>query len=186
MLYIVHTLCCIKKFIEHKILDTILPFISPKLQGGLVEESSEIASARVSSIYRKSFCRKTHKNINLNKCKKLTSLSKISEEDSDNTQSKSDNQKSDEGLRKVHDKEMFSDKAATSSTSDNNSSNDGNEVSNEVSAGAKEAKTDKGTVSRFIPEIMSRYRVTIVWSIILLHLTVPSWYFNYFSTSICL
>lgn len=159
---ILYTRCCIKKFIEHKILDTILPFISPKLQGGLVEESSEIASARVSSIYRKSFCRKTHKNINLNKCKKLTSLSKISEEDSDNTQSKSDNQKYDEGLRKVHDKEMFSDKAATSSTSDNNSSNDGNEVSNEVSGGAKEAKTDMGTVSRFIPEIMSRYRVTIV------------------------
>ena len=137
-----------------------MPFISPKLQGGLVEESSEIASARVSSIYRKSFCRKTHKNINLNKCKKLTSLSKISEEDSDNTQSKSDNQKYDEGVRKIHDKEMFSDKAATSSTSDNNSSNDGHdEVNNEVNT---ESKTDIGPVSRFIPEIMSRYRVTIV------------------------
>jgi len=129
-------------------------------QGGLVEESSEIASARVSSIYRKSFCRKTHKNINLNKCKKLTSLSKISEEDSDNTQSKSDNQKYDE--RKIHDKEMFSDKAATSSTSDNNSSNDGHEDNNEVNDGNTESKTDPGPVSRFIPEIMSRYRVTIV------------------------
>ena len=154
--------CCIKKFIEHKILDTILPFISPKLQGGLVEESSEIASARVSSIYRKSFCRKTHKNINLNKCKKLTSLSKISEEDSDNTQSKSDNQKYDEGLR-IRDKEMFSDKAATSSTSDNqSSSNDGNEMSQER-PGRAESKTETGPVSRFIPEIMTRYRVTIVW-----------------------
>ena len=153
--------CCIKKFIEHKILDTILPFISAKLQGGLVEESSEIASARVSSIYRKSFCRKTHKNINLNKCKKLTSLSKISEEDSDNTQSKSDNQKYDEGLR-IRDKEMFSDKAATSSTSDNqSSSNDGNEMSQERPGNA-ESKTETGPVSRFIPEIMTRYRVTIV------------------------
>ena len=158
---ILYTRCCIKKFIEHKILDTILPFISPKLQGGLVEESSEIASARVSSIYRKSFCRKTHKNINLNKCKKLTSLSKISEEDSDNTQSKSDNQKYDEGLR-IRDKEMFSDKAATSSTSDNqSSSNDGNEMSQERPGNA-ESKTETGPVSRFIPEIMTRYRVTIV------------------------
>lgn len=131
-------------------------------QGGLVEESSEIASARVSSIYRKSFCRKTHKNINLNKCKKLTSLSKISEEDSDNTQSKSDNQKYDEGLRKIRDKEMFSDKAATSSTSDNNSSsNDGTEMSQER-PGHAGPKTETGAVSRFIPEIMTRYRVTIV------------------------
>ena len=139
-----------------------MPFISPKLQGGLVEESSEIASARVSSIYRKSFCRKTHKNINLNKCKKLTSLSKISEEDSDNTQSKSDNQKYDEGLRKIRDKEMFSDKAATSSTSDNNSSsNDGTEMSQER-PGHAGPKTETGAVSRFIPEIMTRYRVTIV------------------------
>lgn len=129
-------------------------------QGGLVEESSEIASARVSSIYRKSFCRKTHKNINLNKSKKLTSLSKISEEDSDNTQSKSDNQKYDAGLGKIHDKEMFSDKAATSSTSDNSSST--NEIRNEEGEGNTETKTDIGAVSRFIPEIMSRYRVTIV------------------------
>ena len=125
-----------------------------------MEESSEIESARVSSIYRKSFCRKTHKNINLNKSKKLTSLSKISEEDSDNTQSKSDNQKYDAGLGKIHDKEMFSDKAATSSTSDNSSST--NEIRNEEDEGNTETKTDIGAVSRFIPEIMSRYRVTIV------------------------
>ena len=94
-----------------------------QLQGLLVEESSEIASARASSIYRKSFHKKGPKKTLVNKYKKQTSLSKISEEDSENIASKSDNQ----ATRNVEDKEMFSDKAITNSTSGNSNSNTDNE-----------------------------------------------------------
>ena len=88
-----------------------------------MEESSEIASARASSIYRKSFHKKGPKKTLVNKYKKQTSLSKISEEDSENIASKSDNQ----ATRNVEDKEMFSDKAITNSTSGNSNSNTDNE-----------------------------------------------------------
>ena len=136
----------------------LLPFHIFSLQGLLVEESSEIASARVSSIYRKSFCRRTNKNLSLSRCKKQTSLSKISEENSDNAYSRSDNQNFNEG-RRVNDKELFSDKANTSSTSDNSNTENENEIKGEVME-SLDAKTS--SVSRFVPEIMNRYRVTIV------------------------
>ena len=140
------------------LLDTNIAFLSLQLQGLLVEESSEIASARVSSIYRKSFCRRTNKNLSLSRCKKQTSLSKISEENSDNAYSRSDNQNFNEG-RRVNDKELFSDKANTSSTSDNSNTENENEIKGEVME-SLDAKTS--SVSRFVPEIMNRYRVTIV------------------------
>ena len=90
-------------------MDVILPFHIFSLQGLLVEESSEIASARASSIYRKSFCRRSNKNMNVNKCKKQTSLSKISEEDSENIFTRSDNQHicDDNSIKKVDDKEKI-------------------------------------------------------------------------------
>ena len=139
-------------------IDVILPFHIFSLQGLLVEESSEIASARASSIYRKSFCRRSNKNININKCKKQTSLSKISEEDSENIFSRSDNQMCDDNsIKKVDDKEMFSDKAITNSTSDNHSNFENEENLEEAVANNK-----NNPVSRFVPEIMARYKVTIV------------------------
>ena len=96
-----------------------------------MEESSEIASARASSIYRKSFHKKGPKKTLVNKYKKQTSLSKISEEDSENIASKSDNQ----ATRNVEDKEMFSDKAITNSTSGNSNSNTDNENDMKVELG---------------------------------------------------
>jgi len=123
-------------------------------QDVLVEESSEIASARVSSIYRKSFYKKTLRNQNLKLSKKLTSLSKISEEDSENIY-RSDNHNFDDNIiEKVVDKEMFSDKAVTSSTSDNQSQNENNNDDKRIS--------QSRNVSRFVPEILSRNKVTIV------------------------
>jgi len=123
-------------------------------QDVLVEESSEIASARVSSIYRKSFYKKTLRNQNLKLSKKLTSLSKISEEDSENIY-RSDNHNFDDNIiEKVVDKEMFSDKAVTSSTSDNQSQNENNNDDKRAS--------QSRIVSRFVPEILSRNKVTIV------------------------
>lgn len=123
-------------------------------QDGLVEESSEIASARVSSIYRKSFYKKTLRNQNLKLSKKLTSLSKISEEDSENIY-RSDNHNFDDNIiEKDVDKEMFSDKAVTSSTSDNPSQNENNNDDKRTS--------QSRIVSRFVPEILSRNKVTIV------------------------
>jgi len=123
-------------------------------QDVLLEESSEIASARVSSIYRKSFYKKTLRNQNLKLSKKLTSLSKISEEDSENI-FKSDNHNFDDKLiEKVVDKEMFSDKAITSSTSDNQSQTENNNQ--------KKGRSQSSIVSRFVPEVLSRNKVTIV------------------------
>ena len=119
----------------------------------MLEESSEIASARVSSIYRKSFYKKTLRNQNLKLSKKLTSLSKISEEDSENI-FKSDNHNFDDKLiEKVVDKEMFSDKAITSSTSDNQSQTENNN---------QKGRSQSSIVSRFVPEVLSRNKVTIV------------------------
>ena len=135
---------------------TILAFIFSSLQGLFVEESSEIASARASSIYRKSFCRRSHKTSGL-RDKKRTSLSKISEEDS-NLFSRSDNQHCDDvSIRKVDDKEMFSDKAITASTSDNNSNDDDEDNNYEEDVDDK-----NNVVSRFVPEILNRPKVTIV------------------------
>jgi len=130
--------------------------------GLLVEESSEIASARASSIYRKSFCRRSNKNMNVNKCKKQTSLSKISEEDSENIFTRSDNQHicDDNSIKKVDDKEMFSDKAITNSTSDNQSNFENDENLEESEEAVDNNKNNP--VSRFVPEIMARYKVTIV------------------------
>ena len=129
---------------------------SPSLltQDVLVEESSEIASARVSSIYKKSFYKKTLRNQNLKLSKKLTSLSKISEEDSENMY-RSDNPNFDDNIiEKVLEKEMFSDKAVTSSTSDNQSQTENNNDDKRTS--------QSRNVSRFVPEILSRNKVTIV------------------------
>ena len=124
-----------------------------------MEDSSEIASARVSSIYRKSFCRKSNKNSSVGKDKKRTSLSKISEEDS-NLFSKSDNLACDDILiRRVDDKEMFSDKAITNSTSDNDTSDDVNYVNVNQDVDDKPSST---IVGRFVPEILNRNKVTIV------------------------
>ena len=81
----------------------------------------------------------------------MTSLSKISEEESENIY-KSDNHQSDNIIDKVVDKDMFSDKAITNSTSDNQSQAENN-------------NHDKGRssiVSRFVPELLSRNKVTIV------------------------
>ena len=120
----------------------------------MLEESSEIASARVSSIYRKSFYKKTLRNQNLKLNKKLTSLSKISEEDSENI-FKSDNHHFDvKMIEKVLDKDMFSDKVITSSTSDSPS---GTESQSQQKGGV-----GSGLVSRFLPEVLSRNKVTIV------------------------
>ena len=131
-------------------------YIFFSLQGLFVEESSEIASARASSIYRKSFCRRSHKASGL-RDKKRTSLSKISEEDS-NLFSRSDNQHCDDvSIRKVDDKEMFSDKAITASTSDNNSNDDDEDNNYEEDVDDK-----NNVVSRFVPEILNRPKVTIV------------------------
>jgi len=134
---------------------TQLKTISPGL---LVEESSEIASARASSIYRKSFHKKGPKKTLVNKYKKQTSLSKISEEDSENIASKSDNQ----ATRNVEDKEMFSDKAITNSTSGNSNSNTDNENDMKEDEEDLEMETKSQVVSRFVPEIMNRYKITIV------------------------
>jgi len=123
-------------------------------QDVLVEESSEIASARVSSIYKKSFYKKTLRNQNLKLSKKLTSLSKISEEDSENMY-RSDNPNFDDNIiEKVLEKEMFSDKAITSSTSDNPSQTENNNDDKRIS--------QSRNVSRFVPEILCRNKVTIV------------------------
>jgi len=125
-----------------------------RTQDVLVEESSEIASARVSSIYKKSFYKKTLRNQNPKLSKKLTSLSKISEEDSENIY-RSDNHNFDDNIiEKVLDKELFSDKAVTSSTSDNQSQNENNNEDKRIA--------QSRNVSRFVPEILSRNKVTIV------------------------
>ena len=129
-------------------------FSPPPLQEVFIEESSEIASARVSSIYRKSFYKKTLRNQNLKLNKKLTSLSKISEEDSENI-FKSDNHHFDvKMIEKVLDKEMFSDKAITSSTSDSPSQTESNSQ--------QKGNGGSSLVSRFLPEVLSRNKVTIV------------------------
>ena len=86
----------------------------------------------------------------------MTSLSKISEEDSENIY-RSDNHNFDDNIiEKVVDKEMFSDKAVTSSTSDNQ-----NESQNENNNEDKRI-SQSSNVSRFVPEILSRNKVTIV------------------------
>ena len=84
----------------------------------------------------------------------MTSLSKISEEDSENI-FKSDNHHFDvKMIEKVLDKDMFSDKVITSSTSDSPS---GTERESQQKGGL-----GSGLVSRFLPEVLSRNKVTIV------------------------
>ena len=155
-----------KGYLSYKCIE----FIFFLLQGLLVEESSEIASARASSIYRKSFYKKGNKNnIVANKCKKQSSLSKISEEDSENVASRSsDNQVCDGKItKKLDDKELFSDKAITNSTSttgSGNSENDMNqdEESDENESNGRNESKGHSVVSRFVPEMMNRYKITIV------------------------
>ena len=84
----------------------------------------------------------------------MTSLSKISEEDSENMY-RSDNPNFDDNIiEKVLEKEMFSDKAITSSTSDNPSQTENNNDDKRIS--------QSRNVSRFVPEILCRNKVTIV------------------------
>ena len=133
-----------------------------------MEESSEIASARASSIYRKSFYKKGNKNsIVANKCKKQSSLSKISEEDSENLASRtSDNQVCDGKItKKLEDRELFSDKAITNSTSTSGSGNSENEINHDdedVDNSTRNESKGHSVVSRFVPEMMNRYKITIV------------------------
>jgi hypothetical protein len=135
----------------------------------VVEESSEIASARVSSSYRKSMKRTIFKNKQQTGSIKNLSLSKISEENiDDNSNSEELRLKNKVNCRHVT--FVCDDEKVTSDTSDNSNKED-KEDSYECQVSDKKKRVNNNTaenmnqsclVSRFVPEFIDNDKITIV------------------------
>ena len=151
----------------------------------LFEDSSEIASARVSSIYRKSSKDSIFRSRQPTLHRKL-SLSKISEEESENhVNSERDEDKQLENIMKegndnfVSDKDIMSDKV-TSETTNGSTNNGHDDIAHDDSDVKRDTIGDSGdtdsdtpisslkevceskVIFRFIPEMLENNKITIV------------------------
>ena len=149
----------------------------------MFEDSSEIASARVSSIYRKSTKDPIFRSRQPALHRKL-SLSKISEEESENhVNSEMDEDKQLENIMKegndnfVSDKDVMSDKVTSETTngSTNNGRDDiahddseverytiGDTGDNDAQISSLKEVCESKVIFRFIPEMLENNKITIV------------------------